>query len=43
MKKNGIYHGMWTRQREADAARRKLAENLGEDEVGPTPAEKVEA
>ncbi|HKG75606.1 MAG TPA: ABC transporter ATP-binding protein/permease [Aestuariivirgaceae bacterium] len=41
--KKGIYHAMWTRQREADAARRKLAENLGEDEVGTTPAEKVEA
>ena len=43
LKKNAIYHAMWTRQREADAARRKLAENLGEDEVGTTPAEKVEA
>jgi len=41
--KKGIYHAMWTRQREADAARRKLAENLGEDELGTTPAEKVEA
>jgi ATP-binding cassette, subfamily B, heavy metal transporter len=43
LKKNAIYHAMWTRQREADAARRKLAENLGEDEVGTTPAEKIEA
>ena len=43
LKKNGLYNAMWTRQREADAARRKLAENLGEDEVGTTPAEKVEA
>jgi ATP-binding cassette, subfamily B, heavy metal transporter len=43
LNKKGIYHAMWTRQREADAARRKLAENLGEDELGTTPAEKVEA
>ena len=28
LKKQGIYFAMWTRQREADEARRKLAENL---------------
>jgi ATP-binding cassette subfamily B protein len=28
LEKQGIYHAMWTRQREADEARRKLAENL---------------
>jgi ABC-type transport system involved in Fe-S cluster assembly fused permease/ATPase subunit len=45
LRKKGIYHAMWTRQREADAARRKLAENLAEDETGlpPAAAEKVEA
>jgi ATP-binding cassette subfamily B protein len=45
LRKKGIYHAMWTRQREADAARRKLAENLAEDETGLPPAavEKVEA
>jgi ATP-binding cassette subfamily B protein len=30
LRKHGIYHAMWTRQREADEARRKLAENLDE-------------
>jgi ABC-type transport system involved in Fe-S cluster assembly fused permease/ATPase subunit len=50
LKKKGIYHAMWTRQREADAARRKLAENLADDEGSTAPAgldtaaaEKVEA
>jgi ABC-type transport system involved in Fe-S cluster assembly fused permease/ATPase subunit len=50
LKKKGLYHAMWTRQREADAARRKLAENLADDDGGtPAPdvdkpaAEKVEA
>jgi ATP-binding cassette, subfamily B, heavy metal transporter len=28
LKKQGIYYAMWTRQREADEARRRLAENL---------------
>jgi ATP-binding cassette subfamily B protein len=42
LKRKGLYHAMWTRQREADAARRKLAENL-EGETDIVSAEKVEA
>jgi ATP-binding cassette subfamily B protein len=42
LKRKGLYHAMWTRQREADAARRKLAENL-EGEADIASAEKVEA
>jgi len=30
LEKNGLYAAMWNRQREADEARRKLAENLDE-------------
>ena len=37
LKKQGIYYAMWTRQREADEARRKLAENL--DASAPAAAE----
>jgi ABC-type transport system involved in Fe-S cluster assembly fused permease/ATPase subunit len=36
LRKKGIYHAMWTRQREADAARRKLAENLADEEASPS-------
>jgi ATP-binding cassette subfamily B protein len=51
LKKKGIYHAMWTRQREADEARRKLAENLepGDEsldtsaEQGSAEAEPIEA
>ncbi len=34
LRKKGVYAGMWNRQREADEARKKLAENL--DLRGPT-------
>ena len=34
LRKKGVYARMWNRQREADEARRKLAENL--DQRGPT-------
>jgi len=34
LRKKGLYAAMWNRQREADEARRKLAENL--DLRGPT-------
>ena len=36
LKKQGIYFAMWTRQREADEARRKLAENL-DDSTSKVP------
>jgi ATP-binding cassette subfamily B protein len=36
LKKKGIYFAMWTRQREADEARRKLAENL-DDSTSKVP------
>jgi len=36
---NGIYAAMWNRQREADEARKRLAENL--DERGPTAEERA--
>jgi ABC-type transport system involved in Fe-S cluster assembly fused permease/ATPase subunit len=48
LRKQGIYHAMWTRQREADEARRKLAENLDEsaspvDQIETLRSEPVEA
>jgi ATP-binding cassette subfamily B protein len=48
LKKQGVYYAMWTRQREADEARRKLAENLdasgaSAEETGELRAEPVEA
>jgi ATP-binding cassette subfamily B protein len=48
LRKQGIYHAMWTRQREADEARRKLAENLDEsaspaDQAGTLQPEPIEA
>jgi len=39
LKKKGVYAAMWNRQREADEARRRLAENL--DERGPTAEERA--
>ena len=39
LRKNGVYAAMWNRQREADEARRRLAENL--DERGPTAEERA--
>jgi len=39
LRANGIYAAMWNRQREADEARRRLAENL--DERGPTAEEQA--
>jgi ABC-type transport system involved in Fe-S cluster assembly fused permease/ATPase subunit len=35
LKRSGIYAGMWNRQREADEARRKLAENA--EDASPAP------
>jgi ATP-binding cassette subfamily B protein len=43
LRKQGIYHAMWTRQREADEARRKLAENLEAPEGLVSLAEPVDA
>jgi ATP-binding cassette, subfamily B, heavy metal transporter len=46
LRKQGIYYAMWTRQREADEARRKLAENLdgsAEDQAEGLQPEPVEA
>jgi ATP-binding cassette subfamily B protein len=41
--KKGVYYAMWTRQREADEARRKLAENLEKDGAMEPPAGGAEA
>ena len=37
LSRDGLYAAMWNRQREADEARRKLAENLDEDDLRLQP------
>jgi ABC-type transport system involved in Fe-S cluster assembly fused permease/ATPase subunit len=44
LSRKGLYHAMWTRQREVDEARRKLAENLEPaDMMGEASPEAIEA